>query len=201
MLAQMVFDLIAEKLAQFFFCPTIGGAHRGADTDHRQPQYLDGRCYTRCRHTLHVRKSPVCAAWTPAGDRLSYRINHRRESSESRSMAAGEERLFTAAEWSRSWSPDGKLLAYTTPSLATKGDIWVVAREPDAEPLPVARTGFRSVPSSHLMVSSLHMSPTSRSGMKSTSRPIPDLERKNSSPPTPEKNLSVVTRRARALLP
>ena len=60
-------------------------------------------------------------------------------------MAAGEERLFTAAEWPSSWSPDGKLLAYTTPSLATKGDIWVVAREPDAEPLPVARTGFNEV--------------------------------------------------------
>ena len=87
-------------------------------------------------------KTQFTLAWTPTGDRLSY------QSSQGIFWkpvdgSANEEPLVEDAFWPSSWSPDGKMLAYTKTEFG--GDIWVLPREPDAEPIPVARSEFNEV--------------------------------------------------------
>jgi Tol biopolymer transport system component len=46
------------------------------------------------------------------------------------------------AEYVRDWSPDGRLIAYTQQWSAAKGDIWVVAPQPDAKATSWMKTPF-----------------------------------------------------------
>ena len=88
-------------------------------------------------------KTQYTFCWTPGGDRLTY------HSSSQAGIAwkpldgsGGEELLFDAWFWPISWSPDTTILAYVTPSPVTQSDIWVLSREPDAEPIAIARSNF-----------------------------------------------------------
>ena len=88
--------------------------------------------------------SPV---WTPDGRRLTYSSNRSGPSNmywRPVDGSSGEERLLESerTHFVGSWSPDGKLLAYTEAHPQTQMDIWILPIEADRTPQPFLRTPF-----------------------------------------------------------
>jgi len=85
--------------------------------------------------------------WTPDGKRITFRT----ERTGAMTMwwmpadrSAREERLTSIGiqQSAASWSPDGRIVAFTQISPGTSGDVWVLEMEGDRKPRPFAQTKF-----------------------------------------------------------
>ncbi len=85
--------------------------------------------------------------WTPDGKRIAFSSNREGASNLFWKAADGsgaDERLL-ASEYEKvpgSWSPDGRLLAFTEYHPQTGADLWVLSLEADRMPQPLLRTPF-----------------------------------------------------------
>ena len=86
------------------------------------------------------------SSWNPDGRRLTYLDDFPRYAIFSKAIDAtdsGEVLLGDGSwSWPGSWSLDGAVLAFTRVSAATKGDIWILPAQTDAEPHPFVNSEF-----------------------------------------------------------
>jgi Tol biopolymer transport system component len=85
--------------------------------------------------------------WTPDGRRLTFRVGMPDPFTMwtmPADRSAPKERLTTigSQQSAASWSPDGRVVAFTQVDAETKGDIYVVAMDAERKPRAFARTGF-----------------------------------------------------------
>ena len=80
-------------------------------------------------------------AWTPDGKRIAFSSGPASMFWQLADGSGGREQLATIDAVPRSWSPDGQLLAFVSPTVTTKRDIWVL-RMSDRKAEPFLRTPF-----------------------------------------------------------
>ena len=104
----------------------------------------DIRRETLTRLTFENGQQPL---WTPDGKRITFqsrRFGPRNLFWKPADGTGAEERLLESElpHTAQSWSPDGKILAFTEVHPSTNGDIWMLPLEGEGEPEPFLQTPF-----------------------------------------------------------
>ncbi len=102
---------------------------------------------TRSTFGAETGANSICATWTPNGARMAYgRLGSGNPGIVLKPMQSNgsEETLILdkGQPQPESWSPDGKVLAFTQTDLKTGRDIWLVSPDGDRTPKPFLRTPF-----------------------------------------------------------
>ncbi len=121
-----------------------------------EARHLDRRCGSRRRHALHVfarRENDV--VWSPDSSRILFSRDRGGPRDFFMKPASGAtlETPFYASKAlfkdSRTWSPDGKSLAFEELDPKTNRDLWILPMEGDATPKPYLQTPFNETDRGH----------------------------------------------------